>query len=147
VLASIMRNIMTTVVVIGVAVLIGFRPQASFVDWLMIAGILILFMLAITWLAVINGLVAKAVESAGSMMVVLFILPYISSGFVPTETMSGWLRVFAENQPMSPIINVLRALMLGLPMGNALPLALAWSIGITVVAFVVAVQVYKRRLA
>ncbi|MCL2386486.1 MAG: ABC transporter permease [Defluviitaleaceae bacterium] len=147
VLASVARNTLTAAIIIGVAFIIGFRPEAFVADWLLIAAILILFMLAITWLAVICGLVAKTPESAGSMMGPLFILPFLSSGFAPTETMTGAVRWFAENQPMTPIINSTRALMLNTPTENALPLSLIWSVGIIIIAFAVAVQVYKRKLA
>jgi len=147
VLAAVVRNLITTVIVFGVAVAIGVRPQAGFADWLIIAGILVLYMLAITWIAVICGLIAKTPESAGSMPFLLFLLPYISSGFVPVETLPSWLRWFAEHQPMTPIIDSIRALMLNTPTGGALPIALIWSAGITVVAFTIAVQIYKRRLS
>ena len=147
VLASVMRMIITTAVAIGVAVAIGFRPQAGILDWLAIAGILVLYMLVVAWISVICGVVAKTPESAGTMPVLLFILPYVSSGFVPIESLSGGLRFFAANQPMTPIIDSLRGLMLNVPLGNALPLALAWCVGIVAVAFVIAVQVYNRKLA
>ena len=145
VIAAVVRNIIATAVVIGVAIAIGFRPQAGFADWLAIAGILILYMIAITWIAVICGLIAKTPESAGTMPFLLFVLPYISSGFVPTETMPAWLGWFAEKQPMTPIINSLRALMLNMPIGDDLWLGLLWSAGIIIVSFIIAVQVYKHR--
>jgi len=146
VLSSVVRNIITAAVIIGVAFAIGFRPQASFTGWLLIAGVLILCILAITWLAVICGLVAKSPESAGSMLFPLFILPFVSSGFAPTESMSGGLRWFAENQPMTPIIDALRALMMDTPVENSLLLATVWCGGVIIIAFTVAVQIYKRKL-
>jgi ABC-2 type transport system permease protein len=146
VFASVVRNIIATSIVIGVAVAIGFRPQAGLFCWLLIAGILILYMLAITWIAVICGLIAKTPESAGTMPFLLFILPYVSSGFAPVESMPRWLQVFAENQPMTPIINTLRNLMLNAPVGNELPVALGWSAGIIIVTFILAVQLYKKKL-
>jgi len=145
VLSAIVRNMIATIVVIGVAFAIGFRPQAGFLDWLIIAGVLILYMLAITWIAVICGLIAKTPESAGTMPFLLFVLPYISSGFVPVETMPKALKWFAENQPMTPIIDTLRALMLNQPLGNNLLLSLVWSAGIIAVAFTIAVQIYKNK--
>jgi len=145
VLSAVVRNMIATAVVIGVAFILGFRPQAGFADWLMIVGILVLYMLAVTWIAVICGIIAKSPEAAGTMPFLLFILPYISSGFVPVETMPRGLRWFAENQPMTPIIDSLRALTLGMDTGNNLTLALLWSVGIIVLAFVIAVQVYKNR--
>jgi len=147
VLASVVRNVITAAIIIGVAFAVGFRPQASFVDWLVIAGVLILFVIAITWIAVICGLVAKSPESAGSMLFPLFILPFLSSGFAPTETMSSGVRWFAENQPMSPIIDSVRNLTQGVPAGDALPIALLWGAGITIVASIIAVQIYKRKLS
>ena len=147
VVASVVRSVITTAVAIGVAFAIGFRPQAGLADWLIITGVLVLFILAITWIAVICGLIAKSPESAGSYPFLLFILPYVSSGFAPIETLPNGLRQFAQFQPMTPIIDSVRALMLGTPSGNALPLALAWSVGIILVAFFIAVQVYKRKMA
>jgi len=146
VLSAIVRNMIATVVVIAVAFAIGFRPQAGFIDWLVIAGILVLYMLAITWIAVICGLIAKTPESAGTMPFLLFVLPYISSGFVPVETMPRGLRLFAENQPMTPIIDSMRALTLGMPAGDNLWLGIVWCAGIIIVSFTIAVQVYKRKL-
>jgi ABC-2 type transport system permease protein len=145
VLSAVARNMIATAVVIGVAILLGFRPQAGFVDWLVIAGILVLYMLAVTWIAVICGIIAKTPESAGTMPFLLFVLPYISSGFVPVETLPRGLKWFAGHQPMTPIIDSLRALTLGLPVGNSLTLALVWSVGIIGVAFLIAVHVYKKR--
>ncbi|MCL2704042.1 MAG: ABC transporter permease [Defluviitaleaceae bacterium] len=147
VLAAVVRNIIATAIVIGVAAAIGFRPQASFTDWLIIAGVLVLYMLAITWIAVICGLLAKTPESAGSMPFLLFVLPYVSSGFVPVETLPSGLKWFAERQPMTPIIDSLRSLMLNMPAGGTLTLALIWSAGIIIAAFTIAVQIYKRKLS
>ena len=145
VLAAVVRNIIATAVVIVVALALGFRPQASFLEWLIIAAILILYMFVVTWIAVICGLVAKTPESAGMMPFPLFILPYVSSGFVPVESVSPGIRWFAEYQPMTPIIDSLRALMLNQPVGNSLVIGLAWSVGMIVVAFMIAVRVYRRR--
>jgi ABC-2 type transport system permease protein len=145
VMAAVVRNIISTTIVIGVAVLIGFRPQAGFADWLVIACILILYMLAVTWIAVICGLIAKTPESAGSMPFLLFVLPYLSSGFVPVEAMPAGLRWFAEKQPMTPIIDSLRNLMLNTATNDTLPLALLWSVGIIAAAFVISMQIFKRK--
>ena len=147
VIAALVRSMITAAVAIGIAVLIGFRPQAGFADWLVIAGVLALFILAITWIGVICGLIAKAPESAGTYPFLLFLLPYISSGFAPIETLPHGIQWFAAHQPMTPIIDSLRALMLGAPTGNALPLALIWSLGIILVTFTLAVQIYKRKLS
>jgi len=147
VLAAVVRNMITTAIVIGVAIAVGFRPQALFTDWLIIAGVLILYMLAITWIAVICGLLAKTPESAGTMPFLLFVLPYVSSGFAPVESMPSWLSWFAQRQPMTPIIDSLRALMLGSSPGSDLPVALIWSVCITIIAFTIAVQIYNRKTA
>ena len=147
VFASVVRNIFTTAIIIGVGIAVGVRPQAGFVGWLVIAGVMILSILAFTWIAVICGLLAKSPESAGAMMFPLFLLPFVSSGFAPTETMTRGLRWFSTHQPMTHIIDTVRNLMLDLPLGNEIWLALAWSVGITIAAFVVAVQLYKRKLA
>jgi len=147
VMASIVRNIITTVIIIGVAVAMGFRPQAGFFDWILITVVLILFMLAITWIGVVGGLIAKTPESTTTILFVLFLLPFLSTGFVPAEALSGGLRWFVANQPMTPIIETIRSLMLGVPIPeNALMLALIWSIVFTILAFSLAVQVYKRKL-
>jgi ABC-2 type transport system permease protein len=147
VLSAIVRNMIATAVVIGVAFAIGFRPSAGLLDWLLIVSVLMLYMLAITWIAVICGLIAKTPESAGTMPFLLFVLPYISSGFVPVETMPAALRIFAENQPMTPIIDTMRALMLNLPLEDNLIKAVLWSAGIIIVTFAIAVQIYKRKAA
>jgi len=147
VLAAVVRSMITAVVATGIAIAIGFRPDAGFIDWLLIAGVLVLYTLAITWIAVICGLIAKTPESAGTYPFLLFFLPYISSGFAPIESMPAGIRWFAANQPMSPIINSLRALMLNEPTGNSLPLALVWSVGIIILAFIISVAIYKRKLA
>ncbi|MCL1843554.1 MAG: ABC transporter permease [Defluviitaleaceae bacterium] len=147
VLASVVRSVITTAIIIGVAVIIGFRPQASFTGWLIIAGILVLFMFAITWIAVIGGLLSSTADGAATSIFPMFFLPFLSSGFAPTESMSGWLRVFSENQPMTPIIDAMRAIILDTPPGNSITMAIAWCVGITIVSFVIAVQIYKRKAA
>jgi len=144
--ASILRNTVTAAVIIGTAFLIGFRPSGGLVDWLIIVGIFMLFIVAISWIAIFFGLLSKTAESTSGYMFPLFILPFLSSGFAPTETMPRALRWFAANQPMTPIIDSTRALMLGWPTGNSIWLAIAWCVAITVIAFIAAVQVYKRKL-
>ncbi|MCL2679125.1 MAG: ABC transporter permease [Dehalococcoidia bacterium] len=144
--ASVVRNVMTTVVIIGTAFIVGFRPQAGFVDWLVIIGVLLLSVTAITCFAVFCGLRAKSPEGASGLMFPLFILPFISSGFAPTETMHTAIRWFAEYQPMTPIINAVRALMLGHPPGNDLWIALAWTSATAILAFAFAVRRFKRKM-
>ena len=147
VFASVVKHIITTIIVIGVALLIGFRPQAGFVDWLVISAILVLVMLALTWIAVVGGLVASNAESVQGKLFLLFVLPYLSTGFVPVESIdAAWLRWFVANQPWTPIIDALRGLMLGTSVnGNTMALALAWTVGAIVVASVLSVQIYKRK--
>ena len=145
--SSIVRNVMTSAVIIGTAFIVGFRPSAGFLDWLIIAGVLFLIVTAISCISALSGLLAKTPEGASGFMFPLFILPFISSGFAPTETMHVAIRWFAEYQPMTPIINSLRALMHNTPVGNDLWIALAWSVGIIVAAFTAAVQIYKRKLS
>jgi len=144
--ASVVKNSITAAITLGTAILVGFRPQAGFMDWLIVIGIFMLFIVAITWISILVGLLAKAPESTIGYMLPFFILPFLSSGFAPTETLHRALRWFAQNQPMTPIIDSTRALMLGWPTGNSIWLAVAWCVGITVVAFAAAVQVYKRKM-
>jgi len=145
-LASISRNTITTAIMIGTAFIVGFRPSGGFVDWLIVIGIFTLFNIAISWIAIFVGILAKNAESTSGFMFPLFILPFLSSGFAQTDTLPRGLRWFAENQPMTPIIDSTRALMLGWPTGDSVWIAIAWCVGITAVAFIAAVQVYKRKL-
>lgn len=148
VLADIVRNFASAIVMIIVALIIGFRPEASFTDWLLIFGILALFTLAISWLSAILGLLAKSVEAVQWLtFVIIFPLTFASSAFVPTESMNDVIRVFAENQPMTHVIEAVRALMLGDPIGNHGWLAAAWSLGILVIAFPIASRLFARKTA
>jgi len=144
--AGVVRNTITTAVIIGTAFILGFRPQGSFVNWLFVVGFLLLIIIAMSFIAVLCGLISKTPEGSSGLMFPLFVLPFFSSGFAPTETMPGGIRWFAEFQPMTPIINSIRALMLGLPTDNSLWVALAWCVGAIIVTFVIATQVYKRKL-
>ena len=144
VLTSLVSNAMTIVIIILVAVLIGFRPQAGVLQWLAVAGILALFTLALTWLAAIAGLSAKSVDGAGAFSYPLIFLPFISSAFVPTDSMPALVRAFAENQPVTSIVETIRALLTNQPAGNEIWVALAWCIGILVVAYFFAMKTYRR---
>ena len=146
VLTSLAANLTSLVIVVGVAFVMGFRSGAGVLAWLAVAGILVLFTLAMTWIAVIAGLSAKTVEGAGAFSYPLIFLPFISSAFVPTDTMPGPVRVFAENQPVTSIVNTIRDLLAQQPLGNELWVSLAWCTGILVVAYVAAMAVYHRRL-
>jgi ABC-2 type transport system permease protein len=144
VLTSLVSNAISLVIIILVALVMGFRSSANLTAWLAAAGILALFTLALTWLAVIPGLTAKSIEGASAFSYPLIFLPFISSAFVPTATMPTFVRAFAENQPVTAIVNSLRALLGGQPVGNGIWTALAWCIGITILAYVFAVRAYKR---
>jgi ABC-2 type transport system permease protein len=144
VLTSLVSNAISVVLIILIALLMGFRSGASVLEWLGVTGILVLFTLALTWLAVIPGLTAKSVDGASAFSYPLIFLPFISSAFVPTATMPDVVRVFAENQPVTSIANTVRSLMNSEPIGNEIWIALAWCVGITVVAYYFAMRAYKR---
>ncbi|MTW88142.1 ABC transporter permease [Virgibacillus dakarensis] len=146
VLTSLVSNALTVVVVILVALLMGFRSSADILDWLAVAGILGLFTLALTWLAVISGLRAGSMEGATAYSYPLIFLPFISSAFVPTETMPKIVRAFAENQPVTSIVNAIRALLYEGSVGNGIWTALAWCVGIMVIAYLIASKAFKRQL-
>ncbi len=145
VLTSVVANAVSLAVVIAVALVIGFRSPAGVGAWLAISGILLLFTLAVTWLAVIAGLSAKTVDGASAFSYPLIFLPFLSSAFVPTETMPGPVQWFAEHQPVTPIVNAMRALLAGDAPGGDLWIALAWCVGILVVAYLGAAVAYRRR--
>jgi ABC-2 type transport system permease protein len=146
VVTSLVANAISMVVVVCVALLLGFRTGASVLDWLAVAGILLLFTLSLTWVAVIAGLSASSVDGASAFSYPLIFLPFISSAFVPTETMPGPVRWFAENQPVTSIVNAIRDIFAGRAVGADLGIALAWCVGILVIAFVVAMAIYRRKI-
>ena len=147
VLTSLVANMISLVVVVLVALLMGFRSGAGPLAWLAVAGILALFTLALTWLAVIPGLTAKTIDGASAFSYPLIFLPFISSAFVPTATMPGPIRVFAENQPVTSIVNAIRALYSQQPVGSGIWVALAWCVGTLVVAYFFAMATYRRKIA
>ncbi len=147
VLTSVVSTAISLAIVVLVALLMGFRPDAGVGAWLGVAGILALFSLAVTWLAVIAGLAAKTVEGAGAFAYPLIFLPFISSAFVPTETMPGPVRAFAEHQPVTSIVDTIRDLFARQPLGGEVWVALAWCLGLLGVAYVVAMAVYRHRTA
>lgn len=147
VLTSLVSNGLTVVIIVGVALLMGFRTSASLWAWLAVAGILALFTLALTWLAVIAGLSAKSMDGATGFSYVLILLPFISSAFVPTDTMPDPVRVFAENQPVTSIVNTIQDLFAGQPVGSDIWIALAWCVGILVLAYGFAMAAYRRKIA
>jgi ABC-2 type transport system permease protein len=147
VLTSLVANLVSVVVVVLVALLIGFRTGASVLAWLAIAGIILVFTLALTWLAVIPGLTAKTVDGASAFSYPLIFLPFISSAFVPTASMPAPVRAFAEYQPVTSIVNTIRDLFEQRPVSGDIWIALAWCVGILAVAYVVSMVVYRRRIA
>jgi len=147
VLTSLVANLVSIVVVVLVAFAMGFRSGAGVLEWLAVAGILVLFTLALTWLAMIAGLSAKSVDGASAFSYPLIFLPFISSAFVPTATMPGPVRAFAENQPVTSIVNAIRDLLAQQPVGSSIWIALAWCVGILVVAYAFAMAAYRRKVA
>ena len=146
VLTSLVANLISLVVVVLVALVMGFRSSAGLLSWL-VAGILVLFILALTWLAVIPGLTAKTIDGASAFSYPLIFLPFVSSAFVPTATMPGPVRWFAENQPVTSIVNAIRALLTEQPIGSDIWVALGWCVGILVVAYVFAMITYRRKIS
>jgi ABC-2 type transport system permease protein len=147
VLTSLVANLVSLVVVVLVALLMGFRSGAGLLAWLTVVGILVLFILALTWVAVIAGLSAKSADGAGAFSYPLIFLPFVSSAFVPTHTMPGPVRAFAENQPVTSIVNAIRDLFRQQPLGSEIWIAVAWCIGILIVAYIFAMAAYRRRIS
>jgi ABC-2 type transport system permease protein len=144
---SLVANLISLVVVVLVALLMGFRSGAGVLAWLAVAGILILFTLALTWIAVIPGLSAKSADGAVAFSYPLIFLPFISSAFVPTDTMPGPVRTFAEYQPVTSIVNAIRDLLTTQPVGADIWIALAWCAGILVIAYLFAMIIYRRKIS
>jgi ABC-2 type transport system permease protein len=147
VLTSLAANVISLVLVVGVALLMGFRSGAGALAWLAVAGLLLLFTLALTWIAVIPGLTAKSVDGASAFSYPLIFLPFISSAFVPTGKMPGPVRAFADNQPVTSIVDTIRHLFAGQPVGAGIWTAVAWCVGILVIAYVLAGIAYRRRIS
>jgi ABC-2 type transport system permease protein len=145
VLTSMVSNGISIVIIILVALVMGFRSPAGVLPWLAVIGILGLFTLTITWIAIIAGLAAKSADGATGFSYPLVLLPFISSAFVPTATMPPVVRAFAENQPVTSIVDAIRALLSNQPVGSVIWIALAWCAGLLVVAYLVAMKVYKNR--
>ena len=147
VLTSLVANLVSVALVVLVALLMGFRSGAGVLAWLAVAAILTMFTLALTWLAVIAGLSAKTVDGASAFSYPLIFLPFVSSAFVPTETMPGPVRWFAENQPVTSIVDAIRSLLAQQPVGTDIWTALAWCIGILALAYGLAMTTYRRRVS
>jgi ABC-2 type transport system permease protein len=147
VVASIARNAMATALVIGVAYLTGFRPDAGGLEWLAVAAVLLLWVLALSWVAVCFGLLARTVEGANGFTFLVLFLPYLSSAFVPTDTMKPGLRAVAEHQPVTPVTETLRGLLFGTPIGSYGWQAVAWCAGLLLAAYAAATVLFRRRTA
>ncbi|GAB3216342.1 multidrug efflux ABC transporter permease LieB [Kineococcus gypseus] len=145
VLTSLTANLVSVALVVGVALLTGFRPRASLAGWLAVAGLLVLFTLALTWMAVIAGLSARSVDGASAFSYPLILLPFVSSAFAPTASMPGPVAWFAENQPVTAVVTTLRALFAREPVGADAWVSLAWLVGLLVLAQALAVLVHRRR--
>jgi ABC-2 type transport system permease protein len=145
VVSSLLRNLLATGVVIAVALLVGFRPTAGLWGWMGAVGIIALYILAITYLFAAIGLAAKSPEGASGYGFILLFIPYLSSAFVPVESMPSWLQGIADNQPVTPIIEAIRSLLMGTPMGDAGWLAILWCVGILAIAFAWGAWLFRRK--
>jgi ABC-2 type transport system permease protein len=144
VVASMVQTMIGLAIVTGVALLVGFRPNASAVEWVATVAVLAMIAFALIWLAVAFGLAAKTVESASNLPMPLVFLPFLGSGFVPTDSMPGWLQAFAEHQPFTPFTETVRGLLMGTAIGNSGVLTVAWSAGIGVGSYLWARKLYNR---
>jgi len=147
VLTSLVSNLISVAAVVLIALAIGFRSGAGPLAWLAVTGILILFTLAVTWLAVIAGLSAKTVDGASAFAYPIIFLPFISAAFVPTATMPGPVRAFAQHQPVTSIVNAIRDLLSQQPVDTDIWVALAWCLGILAIAYAFAMTIYRRKIS
>ncbi len=147
VLTSVVSNLISLGIVVLVALLMGFRSSAGVLTWLAVAAILVLFTLAVTWLAVIAGLTAKTVDGVSALSYPIIFLPFISSAFVPTDDMPTPVRVFAENQPVTSIVDTIRDLFAQQPVSADIWVALGWCVGLLVLAYALAMATYHRKVA
>ncbi|TCC09991.1 ABC transporter permease [Kribbella soli] len=145
VVASVARNATSTAIVILASLAMGFRPEGGVVDWLAAIGLLLLYVVALSWLAAGLGVIAKSVESASTLSFFMLFLPYLSSAFVQPESMPSWLRPISEHQPITPVIETVRSLLIGTPMENNGRIALAWCCGLLLFSVVLATSLYRRR--
>ncbi|KQU68153.1 ABC transporter permease [Phycicoccus sp. Root563] len=147
VLTSVVANLTSLVLVVAVALVMGFRSGAGVLAWLGVLAIMVLFTLALTWLAVIPGLTARSVDGVSGFSYPLIFLPFISSAFVPTAGMPGPVRWFAEHQPVTSIVDTIRRLFAEQPVGSDVWVALAWCVGLLVVAYLLAMRTYRAKVA
>jgi ABC-2 type transport system permease protein len=144
-LSSVLSNLFSVALVMIVAFLVGFRSDAGIAEWLIFTGILVLFTLATTWLAIVFGLLAKSAEGAGAFSYILILLLFISSAFTPTDKMNPVLRAFADHQPMTPIVETMRSLLINGSAGESAWLAVAWCAGLLVASYLLALRIYKNK--
>ncbi len=144
--AGVIRGVISNIVIILTALILGFRPQAGFIDWFLVISLLLLMNITVTLIAVLCGMISKSAEGAGGLLMPLFILPFMSSGFAPVDTMPNSIRWFAAMQPMTPMIDSLRALTLDLPLENSMWRAFAWCVVFSIVSFTVSVRIYNRKI-
>lgn len=144
-MSSTLSNLVSSFLVLLVALLIGFRSDAGIAEWSLFVGLTVLFTLATTWLAILFGLFAKTMEGAGAFSYILLFLIFLSSGFTPVDNMHPALRWFAENQPMTPIIETMRSLLTNGTMGNSAGVAIAWCVVLLVVSYFLALRIYKKK--
>lgn len=144
VIGSVIRTIISVGLVIGVSLLIGFRPSADVVAWIEALGLVALLALAVTWMGMVFGLVGKTPAGANSLSLIFLLLAFTSSAFVSTASMPSWMRPFAEYQPFTPAIDAVRGLLMGTPIGNSAILSVAWSIGLALVGYLLARAIYNR---
>jgi ABC-2 type transport system permease protein len=144
-ISSVLANLFSTVIVLAVALLIGFRSEAGITEWLLFGGLLLLFTLAVTWVAIVFGLLAKTTEGSAMFSYVFLLLLFVSPAFIVTEKLNPVVRAFAENQPMTPIIETMRSLLTNGTAGDSLWIAVAWCVGLLVVSYAFAMRIYKKR--
>lgn len=145
VLGNTIQGIIAVALVLGVGLLIGFRPTTTPIEWLALLGVVVLVSFAVSWIGVAMGMQSKTVETASNLPLILTILPLLGSGFVPTGSMPEWLQGFAQYQPFTAFIESVRALLLGTPMGDSLALTIGWGVAITVVGYVWSMAIYERK--
>ncbi|MEV6821908.1 ABC transporter permease [Nocardiopsis dassonvillei] len=144
VVVSVLRNLVSTLIVVATAFALGFRAEATAAEWLGALGVLVLFILAMSWLAAAIGLLARSVESSSALSFLILFLPYVSSAFAPVETMPGWIQGFAEHQPVTPIVNTVRGLLLGTPVDHYAWSAVLWCLGAILVSAVGTALLWRR---
>jgi ABC-2 type transport system permease protein len=143
---SVIRTIFSFIITLIAGFIVGFRPEAGVLAWLGALGILLLFTVTITWASIVAGLMAKDPEGAGGSIMLILLFTYLSSGFIPTETLPLAVRAFAENQPVTFVIESVRRLLLNQPLEGHVPIAILWCVGVLVVSYIAGVMLYKRKV-